>query len=480
MRSRPFSTFGLALVPAAMLLVLLLRRVWDVDIFWQLKLGELILARHGPLAAEPFAALHLGEPLPAVAWAGQAIMALVRRIGGWDLLRVFDAVCWLGGFWAVAAACRLRGASQGAVALALGLVFLSVLPAASIRPQSFGCLCFGAVLALQRLGLRPSLTIALRAMLLVAWQNLHPSVTVGVVAMALAALPGWARWIRGNLPSAPNGGRGLAADALVPTFLAVAGLAAVFATPDGASILAVSAANARASIAIGASEWLPLWIEGNRSNAVPVAVVAVVTIWLILRARRVDAAEILVALGLSLMTLVAYRFVLFWAVAMVPVIARAASDAGPRPDRREAGLALAGVLLVAIVTPIVAPTRFASNLPLAAARHLRDLGVRGTVYGDFPFGGVLIDTGYPDWKVAYDGRYYRYEREEWQYNGGIENGIVPLVDVVRKWNPAAFVIDAGHNAPLADALAHSRAWQRVYRSGDVVVYVPRIIRRRTR
>src|ERR1700760_5200201 len=66
----------LALVPAALLLVLLRRPVWDPDIFWQLKLGELILGSGGPLASEPFAALHIGEPLPAVAWAGQGGIAL--------------------------------------------------------------------------------------------------------------------------------------------------------------------------------------------------------------------------------------------------------------------------------------------------------------------------------------------------------------------------------------------------------------------
>ncbi|MEE4450120.1 hypothetical protein [Novosphingobium resinovorum] len=459
----------LPLVPAAMLLALLLRRVWDVDIFWQLKLGELILDHHGPLAGEPFSALHLGEPLPAVAWAGQAVMALVRRIGGWDLLRVFDALAWLGGFWAVAAACRLRGAPPRAVMLALGLAFLAALPTASIRPQSFGCLCFGLLLALQRLGLRPLAMIALGAPLLVLWQNLHPSVSIGVAAMGLAALPGWIGWLRGR-----------AAPPLAATALALAGVAAIFATPDALSVLATSAVNAEASIAIGASEWLPLWIPGNWSNAVPVAVVALVAAWLGLRSRRVDAGELAVALGLAVMTLTAYRFVLFWAVAMVPVIARAASPAGEGPHRREVAAILAAILAVAVAAPLAMPTRFAETLPLAAVEHLRRHHVRGTVYGDFPFGGVIIDTGYPDWKVAYDGRYYRYSRQEWQYNGGIENGIVPLVDVVRKWNPAAFVLDETHNAPLAEALARSRAWRRVYADGRFVVYVPRIIRRVSR
>ncbi|HUD27368.1 MAG TPA: hypothetical protein VMQ93_00740 [Novosphingobium sp.] len=453
----------LALVPAAMLLVLLLRSVWDVDVFWQLKLGELILDRHGPLLREPFAALHLGEPMPAVAWAGQAVMAMTRRLGGWDLLRVVDAICWLGGFWAAAIACARRGAPRHAVMLALLLGFVAALPTASIRPQNFGCLCFGLLLALQRLGLRPAVTIALGAPLLVVWQNLHPSVSVAAVALGLVALPRWIAWLRDRRRAVP----------VAPTALAFIAFAAIFATPDGLSILHTSTLNAEASIAIGASEWLPLWISANRSNAVPVLVVALLGLRLVLSHRsRIDAGELAVAIGLLLMTLTAYRFVLFWAVAMVPVIARAAGEPG-RPGPARPAMIVVPVLLVAVVTPLLAPTRFAETLPLAAVERLRKEGVRGTIYGDFPFGGTIIDAGYPAWRVAYDGRYYRYSRKEWQYNGGIENGIVPLVDVERKWNPAAFVLDEYHNAPLAGELARSRQWRRIWSERGIVVYVPR-------
>lgn len=453
----------LALVPAGMLLALLLRTVWDVDIFWQLKLGELILDHRGPVTREPFSALHLGEPLPTVAWAGQAAMAFVRRIGGWNLLRVVDALCWLGGFWTVAVACHRRGAPMPAVMFALLLAFLAALPTASIRPQSFACLCFGLLLALQRLGLKPMPTIALGVSLLVAWQNLHPSVSVGVLAMGLVALPGWIAWLLDHRRPAP----------LAPTVLALAGIAAIFATPDGGSILHTSAVNAEASMAIGASEWMPLWIAANHSNAVPVVVVALLALRLVLRHRsRVDAGELAVAIGLLLLTLTAYRFVLFWAVAMVPVIARAAGDAEREPVRTPATV-LVPILLVAVLAPLLAPTRFAPTLPRAALERLRQEGLRGTVYGDFPFGGAIIDAGYPAWRVAYDGRYYRYSRQEWQYNGGIENGIVPLVDVIAKWHPAAFVLDANHNAPLAGELARSRNWRCIWARDGIVVYVPR-------
>jgi hypothetical protein len=451
----------LLFVPAAMLFILLLRPVWDVDIFWQLKLGELILDRGGPIPGEPFAALHIGEPLPALAWAGQAALALARRIGGWDFLRVFDAACWLGGFMAVAAACRLRGASPLAVAMALGLAFLVALPTASIRPQSFGCLCFGLLLALQRLELKPALTIVLAAPLLVIWQNFHPSASVGAAAMGFAALPGTAAWMRGR-SALPR----------VPIVLGSISVAAIFATPDGSSIIATSAKNAEMSVAVGATEWLPLWTPGNLSIAIPVVVVALLAGRLVMRQRRFDSVEIALALGLGLMTLAAYRFVLFWAVAMVPVIARAVAPPFARPKRSETLLVLVSLLLVAVATPLIVPTRFAETLPLTALQQLRDRHIRGTIYGDLLFGGVIIDIGYPDWRVAYDGRYYRYSSEEWQDDMNVESGAVPLADVVGKWKPAAFVLDRRRDAAITGELEHNKMWQRIYAQNGIVVYVP--------
>lgn len=455
-----------ALVPAATLLALLFHRVWDVDIFWQLKLGELILARHGPLRAEPFAALHLGEPLPSVAWLGQAVMAGVRLIGGWGLLRLVDALCWLGGFWVVAAACRMRGASRGAVMLALLLAFATAEQTASIRPQSFAVLCLGALLALQRLELRPVVTVILGAPLLVGWQNLHPSESVGVTTAGVGAVLDVVAWLRDR--KSPFRWANMA--------LALIGTCAIFATPDGFSIIAVSVRNAESSMAIGASEWLPLWIPDNRENALRVLAVASVVAVLVLRNRaRADVRELAVTVALLLLTLTAYRFVVFWAVTIVPVVARVTTTPGQgrRGVDLPRGAVVLPVLAVAALGLIFIPTRFDPFLPLAAVERLKQERLRGTVYADFPFGGAIIDGGYPAWRVAYDGRYYRYSRDEWKYNGGIENGYVPLVDVVQKWRPVAFILNARHNAPLAGELARSRDWRRIYAQAPVVVYVPR-------
>jgi hypothetical protein len=455
--------WALALTPAAMLCVLLLRSVWDVDIFWQLRLGELILDARHPIDVEPFSATHWGEPLAALAWLGQAVFALVRRMAGWTGLRLFDALCWCGGFWLVAAAARRAGASAVSLAVALALAFVAALPAASIRPQSFGALSFGALLALLKLRLPTWQTIALGAPLLVLWQNLHPSVSIGAVALAAHAAGGWAAWLRDRAAPKP-----WAATILVPL-----ALAAIFATPDGAEVLAVSARNAQASMAVGASEWLPLWIAGNHLNAVPIVVVSLVA-WRTARAApdRRGWSDLAVMLVLLAMTVTAYRFVLFWALATIPVIAngRSLRKAGRGSARVIAAIALASV---AILTPLLRPTHFSDNLPLAAVARLKATNVHGTIFTEPEFAGVLIDAGYPRWRVSLDGRYYRYTDEEWGRYGEILGGTVRLHQIERLYQPAAFVLRPSHSTALCNELDRpGSGWRRIWMDEGAAVWVP--------
>jgi len=459
-KPRGIAAWLLALAPAAMLAVLLSRSVWDVDIFWQLKLGELTLAGGAVPRQEPFAAAHLGERLPAFAWMGQAVMAAVRQAFGWTGLRVFDALCWLGGFLLVAAACRRRSGSAAGVGLALAMAFFAALPLASIRPQTFAALGFGALLALLRLELKPWQTTVLAVPLLLVWQNLHPSVSVGAVALAAHAVVGWWRALRAGAP------RPWEASLLV----LVAG-AMTFATPDGWSILRLSAENARISAAMGVSEWLPLWHEINRFVAVPVLLTAVVTSWILLRhARRIDLAELTTAAALFVLTVLTYRFVLFWAIALVPLIARAVPP--PPAERRfPAWLAPTALIAAAVLTPMLRPTHFAETIPLAAIERLRAAGVRGTIFAHFPWGGPVIDRGYPEWRVAYDGRYYRYTPQEWDRYRRICAGGVGLAEIDRLYHPAGFVLSPAWNDRLIAALRRETAtWQQLSADETAVVF----------
>lgn len=446
----------LALTPGVMFAVLLWRPVWDVDVFWQLRLGELILAHGGPLGREPFSASHLGEPLPAVAWLGQVVMAGARQMAGWTGLRVLDALCWLGGFLVVGWACRHRGDAAAGVAMGLAVAFLAALPMASLRPQSFAALGFGLLIALLRLRLPAGRTALIAVPLLVLWQNLHPSVSVAALPLGVHAAIGWWRWLRGKggTPWETSG-------------LTVAALAAMVVTPDGFGILAMSARNAATSAAMGVSEWLPLWDPVNRTVAVPVLVAAVIAAWSVWRQRsRIEPTDLAVAIALLVLTLAAYRFVLFWAIALIPLFARAAP---PGESRAPPFVAALGLAIAAVAIPVLRPTHFAQTIPLEAIARLPRAEKDATIFVHFPWGGPAIDAG---WRVAYDGRFYRYDSAEWQRYRATRTDPASLAEIESRFRPAGFVLDPDWNAALIAALRADPAHWREVSARSAVVFVP--------
>lgn len=461
-------SLALSLALAGMLFLLLLRPIYDVDIFWQVKLGELILAHRGPVPTEPFAATHLGEPLPPIAWLGQAVYAKVWLLGGWPALRVFDALLWVGGIWVVALALSMRGTSPVAVLAAVGIGFMAAMPCASLRPQSFAALGFGTTLALVRLEWPLARTLLVATPLFVLWQNLHPSVSVAAIALAAAAAAGWVRFLLKCRPDAPWKTTGL-------TLIASA---ATFATPAGFSILAVSAYNARASMALGVNEWLPPWASSNGPAGLTLAAGVSIAIWLLIRQReRIAWEELAPATVLLAMTLTAHRFALFWGIAVAPILARilATTRAEERSQRPNVfGTSLASLALVAGaigLASVVRPTHYHKSLPLLGIDKVKDSGVAGTIYGYYAWGGPLIEAGYPGWKVAFDGRYYRYTPEEWERYASVVRGEIGLAELERVYRPCAFLLRPGADDHLIAALRMDKGWREIHSDHNCVAFV---------
>jgi hypothetical protein len=453
------------LIPASLFFYLLTRAIWDVDIFWELRLGEMILRAGGPVSREPFAATHLGDTLPAIGWLGQAVFAGVRLLGGWTGLQVFNAIVWLGGFWAAAAACRRRSGDPVAAVVALALGIMPALPTASIRPQSYAALGFGLLLALLRLELSPTRTFLLALPLFVLWQNLHPSVSVAAVVLGGTAAVAWMRFLLRRRPSPP----------WLLSALAVAAAASMFATPLGFSLVEVSVANAKASVDIGVSEWLPAWAPPNRTLAYLIATAAgLVGGVLVLKRRRIDWEELAPAVVLFVMTMAAYRFVLFWGIALIPPLVRALADEQPvrRQSLAEPFVASAMLAGAAALSLWISPIHFSESFPLQGIQRLKSAGVKGNVFAYFPWGGPVIDAGYPDWRVAYDGRYYRYTPAEWRRYDETETGAVGLAELDRIYHPTAYLLAPGINEALISALrAQPHGWRQIYADRRCVVFV---------
>jgi hypothetical protein len=130
-------------------------------------------------------------------------------------------------------------------------------------------------------------------------------------------------------------------------------------------------------------------------------------------------------------------------------------------------------IVIAVLITAFKPVTFREHLVLAPLAKLKEAGVRGTIFADFQFGGTLIYTGFPEWKVAYDGRYYRYSRSEWERFAAIQAGKFRLNDIVATYEPAAFVLSPARNGKLVNEINDRPSeWRNVYRDSRVVIFVP--------
>jgi hypothetical protein len=482
--SRLLPPFVLAL--AGMVLILQLRPIHDVDVFWQVKLGELMLAHGGLVEAEPFSASHAGESHLPLAWLGQLVFASIHRLGGWTLLHVVNLLIWAAAFLIVAHSARrvphpqLLSPQAGArgdraplaalVALALG--FMASLPFASLRPQSFAVLSFALLLALMRSRLSLCRKLALAAFLLVLWQNLHPSVTIAVVASGGAAAFGWIGFLRDRSNGVPLG----------ETLLMGMAAVAMILTPAGFSLFALAGYNAEISRELGVGEWLPLWSPVNRAASLPAWLALAATLVLFVRGRgRVRSEDLGRGVVLTVLMLTAYRFAPFWALAMIPLwsdllapaVEQSSGAEQPASSWRALVMGSALVIVSLIVGGLIRPRLFHESLAVEGIDQLRAVGVEGVVYCHPALGGPLIEAGYPGWKVAYDGRYYLYSLEEWRDYLRVARGEVSLASVEQKVHPVAFVLRPNAEGLLIQELRAASAWEEIHSDEHSAVFVLR-------
>lgn len=461
----------LALAAAGMLISQLGRTIHDVDIFWQLKLGEITLAQGLP-AHEPFLAGKEAEPLAAVGWLAQVVYAGVRTIGGWKLLWLVDALVWFGGFVVVALYCKRNTQNAWPAVIGLWSGWFAAITTASVRPQSFSALAFGLLIVLLRSKMSVGRTALLGGLLFVLWQNLHPSVVVGGLAVFAAALAGTVQYFRKRRPELP---------VRLFVLLPLAALATV-ATPAGFDVFRISRINAELSLHLGVAEWMPLtWRPTEFGRPLVWVMFLVTAAGLALRGRNVKAETLAIVLALAGATLLSHRFVLFWGIALIPLWpellgTEITSDTRPRsPWRRPlAALAIAGTVGCFAATK---PAPLDKYYPFEGIQKLRDTGIRGTIFGTFYWGGMLAEAGYPDWRITHDGRYYLHTAAEWdRYFEETDHGGVPLDEIVARYKPEAFFLRPGSDKALIALLNADGRWRTLFADANCIVFVPASVR----
>jgi len=505
------NTLLLSVVGLAMVFALQFRPIDDFDIFWQIKLGELMLDRWELIRSDLFSYSHFGQSVPTVGWLAQIAFALIYSVSGWFGLQIIAGILLAGAFvlagWS---ACSGIGRQQNQLSVfslitAVVMGFLAALTNSSVRPQLIGLLCFAGLLHLAG-GSRPfwrNLLILLSILLI--WQNSHPSVLIGVFAL----LPGlgvkWVGYFRNlylkfrspNLLATSSPAmsaldtRKSASHAPPWSFTlitAVVGLSQ-FGTPEGFRITELSATNLLVSRDwLGSTEWLPSWAAEVRAALAVFWGELFLTLLLLCRLRfRWRWIDGLTFLTMTALALYAARFVIFWSVAMVPLWARWIEQARPSglfafDGQAEVGrrvfvwVAVLGSALVLLLPNLLrtlsGQSRFSEEIPLLAVSRLKSVVPAGRIYNYREYSGPLILAGFPDWQINIDGRLYLYDITDWiEYNRAAD-GQIPLDELVLIHQPAAFFLRPSFDRKLVELLRRSPRWRQDFCDLNAVIFLP--------
>jgi hypothetical protein len=436
----------LAVVAAAGALVPATGPVRDFDVYWHVRLGDLILRTQRLPTREPWDFPALGRPWVAHSWLSDVVLAVVHRAGwgGVVALRLVLGAALL----ALLARHVVRGSDPVVGPVVFAVAALGLAPAILERPQLFALVLLAALLPLldrARAGTAPHWLAA--AALGWLWASLHGSWPLLPAAFLLTA--------------ATTRSRKLAVAALA----AVVGAAV---TPAGPALLVRPYVVARAASSL--AEWQPpvLWHVAQLPFVLLVA--ALVVAWA-RGGRPVPGAELVWCGAVVAAALSAGRNVSFATVLLAPLVARRVSALVPEGRRSTLPrwtLAVAGAAGALVLgTLYAANPRLPTDAPAALVATLRAQPGDARVLNSYNVGGYLTGLGGPGVSAAVDGRIDAFPP-------GFLDRYRAAMDLRGDWAGLVGELDPTHallrdDVPLAYVLEHDRGWRRLGADGTFVL-----------
>jgi hypothetical protein len=453
-----------------------------VDLAYQVRAGELMLASGAVLRTDPFTFTAFGEPWLNQQWGAGVVFALGHGLAGWGGLVVLRALLVAAsvGLMTLAASRWLAPRTAALLALAGFLVGIASL---GLRAQLFGVVLFAAVVAI--LAWRdhhPRLTWAI-PLLVLAWANLHGSFFLGPAAVAVA----------------------LAEDALARrpgirrlALVLLASLVATGITPFGAGVWTYAlgiATNGEITRLI--TEWQrtsPATVTGALFYASVVGACG-----LLVAAHRGGSRPRWPTLawlaGLAVLGAYAERGVAWWAfgapVALAPTVAallpaRAARREEPRALRRLNVVAVAVLALVVVALqplwrggdPLTGPDGLLRDAPGGLARALAGLaGPSDRAVVPQPWAS-WFEWASPGVPVMVDSRVEVVPASAWVDYATIAAGGPGALATLDRIGATVVVVDPVTQPGLNIALrAAGSAWRPSYEDADGAVFVRQRARR---
>jgi hypothetical protein len=370
----------------------------ETDLFFHLKLGDLILEQHHIPFRNLFSFTFPDHPDQDLAWAFQVACSLCYRAGGFTLIVLFKSALVVAAAARVWRACRLQGAGPTGSALATLIAIAAADQRLCERPH----LCtFVGIGVLHNLlaAADQGRTRTLRWLPLVAWvwANFHAGVFLSIIMLV-----GWAIGARleGRRPAPRRtlllfGGLALISLACTPARLQLPG-DLLWHTGLGSTRIVEEFRRA--------DPWNDPWFF------IEMTLCAITVVRL---GRRTPWRLVVPALVVAWLAWRSVRFAAEWALIGAPLVAQGLSRAGAQMSAR-ARHVFAALSLASLLALIGSERRgFALGLapdvaPFEAIRFATDNRLRERMFHDFDVGCYLLWEGWPRYQVFEDARLPAY------------------------------------------------------------------------
>ncbi len=456
----------------------------DGDLARHIRLGELMLDRHGLLHQDVFSFTKAGQPFLAFEYGSELLYASAYRLAGLAGVAVLAGLVLALTYTLVARFIIRRGGDP----LLAYLVSMSaaVLSAAHwlARPHLFTMLL--VVVLLELLQHQTRRALLLYPVLFVVWANLHGGFSFGCILIVIYIVgeateglltrdAGRAAWFARARHHAGALLLALVASLLNPNGFRLLGhvfgffgnsailaqtqefLSPDFHTPNGKMFLAVLL------LVIGALAW------SRRRPPITSLLVLLATIAFALISQRNIELFAIAALPLLALHLDAEWRAMPLLTSAKMVFQREAAGRYPGVGAAVVSLILIGIAALggSVAGTTVIPNRFDEHaFPVRAVAKARAAKLPGRMYNNFIWGGYLL-LDWPEQRVFIDGGTDHYGEKlfnEWIQVWNLEPG---WRDILKRWKIDFTLIPPGSR--LADELERDHGWTEWYRDSTAVI-----------
>jgi hypothetical protein len=445
----------------------------DPDLWFHLKLGEIVWNTHSIPATDSLSHTASGHPWTAHEWLAQWGIYGVYRWGGYPGLMAGFAI--LGSLLLVLVYVLSYRRAGNALVAFLGGVSAWFFGTAgfAIRPQLAGYTFLAAELLVLDLALRNPRWLWVLPPMFAMWVNCHGSYLFGLGVLVMY----WAcsflnrRW---GLITAVRLDR---QSMLLLTGILVLCAAALCLNPVGVRLLLypLNVAFHQSTSLAGIDEWLPPSLGDSRGLGM-LAVSAAILIIPTWRRFEFPLRDLLLVGMACALAIQHVRMLFVFGIAASPVLARMLAPLLGKDSGREHPVANA-ILMAGLVAATVSayPGRAAIEQqirhgnPAGAVEYIRQTGLTGPMLNEYVFGGYLI-WALPEHKVFIDGRGDVFDwtgvlKEYGQWATLAEDPKILL----EKYRIAWCVIS--QRSPLVQVMPYLPGWQRAYSDEIAVIFV---------